>query len=114
MLIFNPNRVFALRGVENPAGFLVKHGVIRQTANNLTGQRAAMVKIEHVELICRLLNCHPSDLFEWHPTSAAPLPENHSLNDLKRAATAKSIFDTVKDIPLDEMERLVGEAAAKG
>lgn len=67
------------------------------------------MKIEHIELICRLLNCHPSDLFEYHPNSAAPLSENHPLNDLKRTETAQTIFDTVKDIPLGEMERLIEE-----
>lgn len=108
MLTVNLKRVFALRGVERPAAFMLKHGINRQTANNLLNQQTSVVKIEHIEMLCRLLNCTPNDLFEWDDT-ANSLPATHSLNDLKRTMSAKNILQTAKDIPLGEVERLIDE-----
>jgi len=106
MLTFNPRRVFALRGIENPLTFMLKHGIIRQTANNLLNQQTSMVKIEHLETICRLLNCTPNDLFEWHADANA-LAASHALNDLKRSQTVQGIKEMVKDIPLEKVEGLL-------
>ncbi len=106
MLNFNPGRVLALRGIENPAAFMCKQGINRQTVNNLLKQQTSVVKIEHIEMLCRLLNCTPNDLFEWRGGANA-LPESHSLNNLRRNQTAQSIKEKVIDVPLEEMEKLI-------
>ena len=108
MLRFNLKRVFALRGVDNPVAFMIEAGMIRQTANNLLKQQTSIVKIEHLELLCRKLNCTPNDFFEWQPDAANALPEKHSLNSLKRSLPAQGIINLVKDIPLEKMEELIG------
>jgi DNA-binding Xre family transcriptional regulator len=105
MLSFNPKRVFALRSIENPAQFMVEAGIGRKTANNLLQQQTSVVKIEHLERLCRLLNCTPNDFFEWHGDSA--LSEKHSLNTLQRNRTAKSIQSKIHQIPLEEVEKLL-------
>lgn len=107
MLRLNLKRVFALRGVDNPAAFMIEAGIVRQTANNLLKQQTSVVKIEHLELLCRKLNCTPNDFFEWQTDSANALPESHSLNNLKRTQTAQVIQSMVKDIPLEKMEELL-------
>jgi len=108
MLRFNPKRVFALRGIENPVTVMLEAGIIRNTVNNLLRQQTSVVKIEHVEILCRLLNCTPNDLYEWHPTGADALPETHSLNALKRKKTVQDINALVKEIPLEKVEELIG------
>jgi DNA-binding Xre family transcriptional regulator len=109
MLVFNLKRVLALRGIEKPAAFMLKNGINRQTANNLLYQRTSVVKIEHVEMFCRELNCTPNDLFEWRSGGANALPESHSLNHLKRNQTAQSIREMIKDVPLEKVESLIKE-----
>lgn len=107
MLKISLKRVFALRGIEKPSGFMFKNGINRQTTYNLLRQETSVVKIEHIELLCRLLKCTPNDLFEWED-DAKPLSANHPLSDLKRTQTIQSIKETIKDVPLAEMERLAG------
>jgi DNA-binding Xre family transcriptional regulator len=108
MLKFNLKRVFALRGVIDPVPFMIEAGFIRQTANNLLNQQTSLVKIEHLEILCRALNCTPNDFFEWQADSSNVVPESHSLNNLKRAQTAQNIQTMIKDIPLEKMEELLG------
>lgn len=109
MLRFNLKRVFALRGIDNPVAFMIDAGMIRQTANNLLKQQTSIVKIEHLELLCRKLNCTPNDFFEWQADAGTILPEKHSLNSLKRNLPAQGIMNLVKDIPLERVEELINE-----
>lgn len=109
MLKLNLKRVFALRGVQNPLAFMMDCGIIRQTAVNLLNQQTSILKIEHLEIICRLLNCTPNDLFEWQADAQKPVAETHSLNNLKRSRTAQNILQMAKEIPLEAVEKLIGE-----
>lgn len=104
MLFFNLRRVLALRGVEKPMAFLQKSGFSRSTAAKLSGNRVSQVKTAHIEVLCRLLNCAPSDLYEWRP-DATPLAENHPLNALVREKDELAVSRLVRDIPIGKMER---------
>lgn len=86
---------------------MVNNGINRQTTNNLLKQTTSVVKLDHIQLLCRILNCTPNDLFEWEDDAANPLPATHSLNDLKRTMTAQNILQMAKDVPLNEVERLI-------
>lgn len=105
MLVFNVNRVLALRGIDAQFSFLVKIGLTRSIAFNLTNYVVANVKIAHLEKICRALNCTPSDLFEWRADEQNALGENHALNALKRNKSAQQVSRILKDIPIDKLER---------
>jgi DNA-binding Xre family transcriptional regulator len=105
MLVFNVSRVLALRGIDAPFAFLVKIGLTRSIAFNLTNYVVANLKIAHLEKICRALNCTPNDLFEWRADEANALGENHALNGLKRNKPARQVSRILKDIPVDKLER---------
>lgn len=64
MLVFNPRRIFALRGVEKPTTFFVKQGVARSTAIKFMQAYSSMFKTSYVEMICVGMNCTPNDLFD--------------------------------------------------
>lgn len=106
MLIFNPRRIFTLRGIENPTDFLAKNGISRSTASRLLNFYPSYVKIEYLEKICVLLNCTPGDLFEWKAGSKTQIPENHSLNTLHKHGAHKTFSEMVKDIPVDKLSQL--------
>lgn len=106
MLYFNVKRVLDLRGIDKPYAFLVKNGFVHSTALNITGGKVVQIKIEQIEKLCLLLNCEPSDLFEWRQSEKSPaLAENQALNALKRGKSAP-IADIVKDIPVEKMEEI--------
>lgn len=82
MLIFNPNRIFRLRGIERSYTYLVKQGVAAPSASKLLNGKTVHFKITHLEKICRILNCTPNDLFEWRSDEGAPVADSHALTTL--------------------------------
>lgn len=106
MLVFNLARILALRGIDTPYAFLVKRGFHRTIAANLANNRAANIKIAHLEKICRMLNCTPNDLFEWKADEHDALGESHSLNSLKRNKPAPRLNRILKDIPVDKLDKV--------
>ena len=106
MLVFNLRRVLALRGIVHPQAFLTRIGLHRSIAAKLGNNRSTVIKISHLDLLCRTLNCAPSDLFEWKPEAEKPLPEAHPLNALVREKTAQRISQIMRDIPLEKLDRL--------
>lgn len=107
MLSLNIKRIMNLRGIARHYSFLVKNGFVHATAINLTSGYAANIKVEHIEKLCYLLNCSPSDLFEWQQTAKSPaLTENHALKELMREEHAPTLAEIVKDMPIEKMEEI--------
>jgi len=107
MLRFNVMRVMNLRGIHKPWVFLVRNGFIRSTANNFYNGNVREIKVEHIEKLCLLLNCTPSDLFEWEQSATSPaLNENQALNSLVREKSAPTITEIVRDLPIERMEEI--------
>ncbi|CAN5392224.1 hypothetical protein BH10ACI1_BH10ACI1_07120 [soil metagenome] len=112
MLKFNPKRIFGLRGIEQPVGFLVKMGFNYPQASKFLNRDNPMIKLRHIERLCIALNCTPNDLFEWRKDTDTVLPETHSLNALDKGEKMSNLRQMVKDIPSDklaEIERLMNE-----
>jgi DNA-binding Xre family transcriptional regulator len=106
MIFCNLTRAFALRGIDRPSEILVKHGISRPTITRLLRGEKGGVSYRHLEIICTILNCTPNDLFEWRPDPKNPLPENHSLQALKRTARARSLKEMINDVPMEKLDRV--------
>jgi DNA-binding Xre family transcriptional regulator len=106
MLVFNINRIMALRGIHQRYGFLVKKGFHRTVAANLANNRAANIKLAHLEKLCRLLNCTPNELFEFKSDANEMFPENHALNKLKREVNVPTVTQIMKEIPVEKLRRV--------
>lgn len=106
MLIFNPGRVFHLRGIENPQALLVQNGFTPTTAHRLLNRQKAWISFEYIERFCVMLHCEPSDLFEWRDDAKTVLGENHPLKSLKRTETVRKFSEIVKEIPLEKLSRI--------
>jgi DNA-binding Xre family transcriptional regulator len=106
MLIINLQRVFALRGIQNPFSALLKIGVSRPTASNLLNNRVLSIKSDYLEKICELLNCEPNDLYEWKPSNLTANIENHSLKGLRRDNSTADINQMLRNLPLDKLAQV--------
>lgn len=102
MLIFNPNRMFKLRGIDKPYSFLVKNGFGSTTASDIVNIRKPLVRTEYLETICYLLNCTPNDLYEWKPDNHRAVPENHPLRTLQKEEIPP-MFEVLKDLPIEKL-----------
>ena len=112
MLVFNPRRIFALRGVEKPTSFLVKQGIAPSTVIKFMKAQSSMFKISYVEMICVGMNCTPNDLFDWHEDANTKLPENHPLRALERKEKIANIRELLHDMPVEKLsmvENLINE-----
>jgi DNA-binding Xre family transcriptional regulator len=109
MLIFNPKRLMAMRGIEKMFNYLHKNGFIRTTASYLLNGTASHIKIEHIGRLCFMLNCTPNDLFEWRPDTTGALPENHALQAIvKTDMNLTNIKELLKEIPPDRLTEVEG------
>lgn len=106
MLIFNLQRVFALRGISNPYTQLVKIGISRPTAWNLLENRVNSIKGKHMEKICEYLRCEPNDLYEWKPNRDTVNAEEHPLKGLRRDDKAEAFRAMIRNIPLDKIDQV--------
>ena len=106
MLIFNIQRVFALRGISNPYTQLVKIGISRPTASNLLDNRVNSIQGKHLEKICEYLRCEPNDLYEWKPNRDTVDAENHPLKGLRRDNKASNYSELIRNIPLNKIDQI--------
>ena len=106
MMIFNPNRIFAMRGIDKPYSFLVKNGFGSSTASDLVNIKKPLVRTEYLERLCLLLNCTPNDLYEWKPDSGTSIAENHPLRALQKAEMPPPMSELIKDIPVEKLSEV--------
>lgn len=104
MLSFNFNPIFKARNIENPHGFLVKAGIPSYAASKILNNSVAMLKLTHLELICKALFCEPNDLLLFTPNKGESYPENHPLLKLKRVETTPSFQDIIANMPFREIK----------
>lgn len=84
MLKLNLTSIFKTRNIEKPYSFLIKAGFSQNTATRIANNQVESIQFRHIEMLCYTLNCEPNDLFSWTPDKKIMVPENHSLNKLKR------------------------------
>ena len=82
MLYLNLHHVFKIRQIERPYSFLVKIGIAPQTATKILNDYMHVMRLSHIELICKALYCEPNDLLAYKQDANNPLPEYHPLLNL--------------------------------
>jgi len=105
MLIFNLQRVFALRGISNPYTQLVRLGISRPTAWNLLDNKVNSIQAKHLVKICEYLKCEPNDVYEWRPNRDTVNPDEHPLKGLRRDDKAEAFRAMIRNLPLDKIDQ---------
>jgi DNA-binding Xre family transcriptional regulator len=107
MLSLNLKPILKARGIENPYSFLVKSGFTSFTAHNLLNSKTVTFRLAHVEKLCTILNCTPNDLLIWKANPNEKLADSHPLTQLKKQNVNLNWQDTIKTIPLDQLQQIV-------
>jgi len=114
MLNLNLKPIFEARGIERPYTYLVKAGISRATAHNILSSKTRVFRLDHIELLCKVLICEPNDLLAYTPDAQTILPETHPLNNLrKEEASQSSIKDSLANIPYKELKALTSQLLEK-
>ena len=82
MLHYNLKPVFKVRQIDKPYPFLVKAGIATHGASKIIRNNMHVMRLNHVEIICKALYCEPNDLLAYKQEINNPLPENHPLLNL--------------------------------
>lgn len=107
MLNLNLRPIFQARGIDRPYTYLVKAGISRATAHNILNSKTRVFRLDHIELLCRVLICEPNDLLAYIPDPSAPLQDTHPLNNLIHDATSKpGIKESLASIPYKELREI--------
>ena len=106
MMLYNLKEILKARGVTKPYAYLVRAGIPAFSASQMITGKIKMIKLEHMELLCKALYCTPDDLLVWVPGDSA-LPDTHPLAKLKRSDDLNQVSEAIKTLPLDELKKLV-------
>jgi Cro/C1-type HTH DNA-binding domain len=113
MLILNVSRVVRLRGYHKVFAFLYNNGFNRSIASKLVNNKAYEIKTDQIEQLCILLNCTPTDLFEWRPDANTVVSENHALKSIIRDNEPPPITNIIQNVPIEKLEKLSRELNEK-
>jgi DNA-binding Xre family transcriptional regulator len=107
MLNLNLRPIFQARGIERPYTYLVKAGISRATAHNILNSKTRVFRLDHIELLCRVLICEPNDLLAYVPDPDSLLQDTHPLNNLIQDETSKpGIKESFANIPYKELKEI--------
>lgn len=106
MLKYNFNRIFTIRGFENPHSFLVKNGFTYNIAHRIVNNKIDKLSIKHIEQLCLIFHCTPNDLMEYTPDSKIDNNKDHPLNQLIRKKRERKYKRLMRELPLDKLDKL--------
>jgi len=106
MLYFNLTPIFKARGIDRPHAFLVKGGLSPHAAQNILNSESRVLRLDHVEIVCRILICEPNDILTYRENPNHKIADNHPLNNLKQTESSKTVNDTITTLPYKQLKEL--------
>lgn len=106
MLKLNLERFFKIKGITKPNQYLMKAGNSVGYASQLVHGRSISIQFDKLELLCRIFNCTPNDLFEFIDDKGNPLAEGHALHALSKKDAIEGINRILHDLPFEKIEEL--------
>ena len=113
MLSFNLSPIFKARGINNPHSYLVKAGISPKSAQNILNSQIRSFRLDHIELLCKILVCEPNDILVYREDATHKIAEDHPLNNLKHTETNKSLTETITTIPYKQLKELTKQINQK-
>jgi DNA-binding Xre family transcriptional regulator len=106
LVSLNLTPIFKARGIDRPYTFLVKAGLSPHSTNAILNSKTRIFRLDHIELLCRVLVCEPNDLVVFTAVNNQHLYPDHPLNNLKQTETAKDIKETLATIPFKQLKEI--------
>lgn len=100
------------KGVAKGHAWLCKRGISHSMSHLLYSGKYESIQLEHINIICRSLNCTPNDLFAWTPDAQrGPVSPEHKLHSIAPREPSR-ILDLLKkmtEAEIKEWERKMRE-----
>ena len=110
MLYLNLRPIFSARGIEKPSQFLVKNGFNSTAAHRLLHSQTRVIKLDHIEKLCEILICEPTDLFLWIPDKGKYYPPNSPLHQLiSPKENQTDLKQTLSTLPYQQLKEITAK-----
>jgi DNA-binding Xre family transcriptional regulator len=106
MLYFNLQAIFKARQIERPYTFLVKIGIAPHTATRILNSKMQVLRLNHIEVLCKALYCEPNDLLAFKQATNNPLPATHPLVNLIANNNDNNWQEQLKTMPLSQLNKI--------
>ena len=106
MLSLNLKPIFQARGIERPFSFMVKAGISPASANAILDGSVRTFRLDHIELLCKILICEPNDLLLWAPNADQQYANDHPLFNLQQQDSLKDLKQTMATIPYKQLKEI--------
>lgn len=106
MLSLNLKPIFKARGIERPFSFMVKAGISPASANAILDGSIRTFRLDHIELLCKILICEPNDLLLWAPNKDQQYSNDHPLFNLQQQDSFKDLKQTMATIPYKQLKEI--------
>lgn len=105
MLQINLNILMRKRNIRNPRQFLIRRaGINHVMATKILKNEVELLRMSHLEAICRELRCTPNEVFDWKPQAhETPLPEHHPLLKLSGKEAEAAFLAKLGNMSSDEL-----------
>ena len=114
MFVLNLEPLFKARNIEKPYTFLVNNGFTHHSAIRLTKSKVIKVmRMEHIERLCRILRCMPQDFLQWKQDTRNPMDALQPMHKWNRALPNISWEKTFTDLSFEDLEELARLARKK-
>ena len=104
MLFLDLQHIFEARSIDKPYAFLVKAGFTPHTATSIVSSSTRAFKLDHIELLCKVLVCEPNDLLSFKPNKEEVLTADHPLLKLQHTETDQNWKQTLATIPFKQLK----------
>ncbi len=105
MLSLNLIPIFKARAIEKPYSFLVKAGLSPHSATNILNNKTHVFRLDHIELLCRVLVCEPNDLLVWKPDKGQNIDKSHPLYNLIGQETTENLQETLSKMSYKKLKQ---------
>ena len=106
MLSLSLTPIFKARGIERPFSYLVKAGISPRSANTILNGSTRSFRLDHIELLCRILICEPNDLLLWTPNKDLQYSKDHPLFNLPQQDSLIDMKETMATLPYKKLKEI--------
>ena len=104
MITLNIAQLCAVRGIKFPLKSLRKAGISTKVASEyLNNPTKHQFTLKHIEILCKLLNCTPNNIFSWQPNKVEDDVPTNPLQKIKQH-TLPNMLQHINNMSIEEIE----------
>jgi DNA-binding Xre family transcriptional regulator len=107
MLYLHIDDLLDFKGIVKKRSFLAENGFSYLMAHRLLEKNKQKINLNHLELLCEILNCTPNDIMVWQPEDKhSKITKQHNLYKLLSKPKLSNVSNKIMQLPADKINKL--------